>query len=63
MGNASLDGNFPFISFIPSVPSEKVSAWALWINVNSAFLNSLTSLNSLKFTISLLSAYWLAIEL
>ena len=43
MGNASLDGNFPFIpfiSFIPSVPSEKVSAWALWINVNTASLNS-----------------------
>ena len=31
MGNASLDGNFPFIPFIPSipsipsVPSEKIS--------------------------------------
>ena len=28
MGNASLDGNFPFIPFIPfipSVPNEKIS--------------------------------------
>ena len=45
MGNASLDGNFPFI---PSVPSEKISGWALRINVDSASLNSLNSLSSLN---------------
>ena len=47
MGNASLDGNFPFIPFIPSVPNEKIGGWALWIDVDSASLNSLSSLNSL----------------
>ena len=48
MGNASLDGNFPFIPFIPSIPSEKISCWAFWINVDRASLNSLSSLNSLN---------------
>ena len=51
MGNASLDGNFPFIPFIPFIPSvlsEKISCWALWINLDSASLNFLNTLNSLS---------------